>query len=139
MTSSFRPFRFADLRAIRVQPKHREIVGRLAATPGAAALMEGPFSWTLEREGRAWAAAGIIEPLSLCGATEGKAWAVLADDMQACMVAATRIVRLALEAYPGPVVADIDESYSAAVRWVEALGFARVGHGKWVFSHARVS
>lgn len=130
MSVRIEPFGFSDLWLMDIQGRHalwRPVFARRAFA--VQRLMEGPWSYT------AWSAYGI--PVACCGVLpDGGAWAFLSADMKRHMVPVGRAVRRVLGdhvALSGPVYADIDTTYPAAIRWVKLLGFRPEAENRWIF------
>lgn len=131
MSVKIEPFGFSDLWLMDVQDRHAPIIPLLARRVfSVQRLAEGPWSYT------AWNACGV--PVACCGIMPGGgAWAFLGADMRRYMTPVTRHVLRVLKdhvALEGPVYADIDMSYPAAIRWAKLLGFRPGAESRWVFN-----
>lgn len=131
---NIRPFRPADLYDLETQPHYAWQVEALMTDPAAVGRLVGPFSWTAFEGERPLACCGIYrgDPV-----LPGLAWAIVARQVGTCSTMILRAVKTALAAYPGAVLAEIDDTYPPAVRWATLLGFRRVG--RWIWLHDRVS
>ncbi len=131
MSVEIAPFELSDIAKIEVQPQHASIKPMLCRYLLSLSELVGPWSYT------AWNQYGL--PVASCGILQnGNAWALLSPILRRDMLAVTRYVRGVLEDHThaiGPVLADIDEKHSEAVRWAKLLGFRpKLEIGVWQFS-----
>ncbi|MDO9337917.1 MAG: hypothetical protein Q7T61_16090 [Caulobacter sp.] len=125
------PFRAEDLEALTLQPAQAAWRGRIDGETGAALAASG-LAWTLwdsgrdagRDSGRVIGCGGVIDR----GGGRGEAWALLAQDAGAGMLAATRAVRRYFETAPFRRIEAVTAvDFAPAARWTRLLGFKSEG------------
>jgi hypothetical protein len=110
-------FSVHDLCALRIQPRHQEVLHQLLEDPPYH--LEGPYAKSIFRDGLIVCAYGIMQG--------GWVWVLMAEDIGPLMVRIVRIAKDHLKRYPGRVFGHIDPEYPEAVRWAKMMGFQKVG------------
>lgn len=126
----FKPFRYEDLQALRVQNQHKLAHETAISLGRRMQVVENAYAWT------AWHERGY--PLACCGIYWGDTWAFLSGDLKEHMIPITRMVRRVLDMYVaegGSVYAEVDKSFKPAIRWVKLLGFEPRDDDLWIYSN----
>lgn len=115
----------AHLRALALQPAQAWFSDMLRDDSYAESLAESKWAYTLMLDGRIIGCLGVLE----IWPGRGMAWALLADEIGAAMIAVHRIVHRFLwsECPLTRVEAYVDARFEAGHRWVHRLGFEREG------------
>lgn len=117
------PFRAAHLATLTLQPAQAAWRGRIDGEAGAALEASG-LAWTVRDRARIIGCGGVIDR----GGGRGEAWALLAQDAGAGMLAATRAVRRYLQTAPFRRIEAVTAvDFEPAARWTRLLGFEREG------------
>lgn len=109
------------LRALDLQPSQAHT--RQWVTDDFLTAIEGAGAWTLMRNGKPLAVAGVVS----VGKWPRYAWAFLGSDIGTAMTSATRRAEIMLGRETEPVFAHVNAEIEANVRWLTMLGFEPTG------------
>jgi hypothetical protein len=111
---------FATEHVWMIQPQPAQLATMAVMTPSLAETLVGQNSWTLWRDRRIVAIAGVAHAYAHCG----EAWAILSDEAGKYMLAVDRLARAILQDAPyRRITTYVRCDFAEGHRWIKSLGF----------------